>query len=175
MKPQSLAFRLLVCTCLPVAVVAAVDDPGADPGVQLFLQACATTYAHPAEVAKVAAKFGLTEVPASDAQQYLMSKRGRAWRGTIKSKAYAVTALDIGLCTVLLYDGDAARIQAGVASWLPPDGAGVAVKRADISAPPGLSTVNYELRGGNVQERWVVTISSDPSSKVRAMLSWSRL
>jgi hypothetical protein len=154
---------------------ARAEGPSNDPVIQLFLQACAATYAHAHQVASVATNFGFTEISGADAEQYLAGQSGMAWRGLIESKPYAVTVLTNGLCTVFVHEGDPEQIRSAVESWLPPASLGIVVTREDLSGSPNTTTISYELRGGKVKERWVVTTSSNPSSSLRAVLSWNRL
>lgn len=151
------------------------EDASQNLAIQLFIQACVVTYAHAPEVESVVAKFGLTEIAGADAQQYLVGQPGRAWRGSVNLDPYAVTLLPNGLCTVFVHAGDTTQIHSAVESWLPPTSSGIAISRENLSSRPDLTTTAYELRGGQVQERWVITISSDPNSSLRAVLSWNRL
>ena len=153
----------------------AVDDPKQHASIQLFLKACAITYAHETQVANVMTELGFSEIAEAAADQYLVGRPGRAWRGMIDSNAYGVAIQPNGLCTVFVHAGDATQIQSAVESWLPPASSDITLKTEDLTTQPGLKTTAYELRGGKVQERWVVTISSGLTPPVRALLSWNRL
>ena len=141
----------------------------------VFLQACAIPYTHLAQVEAEVRDLGFAEVTGDAATRYLGGATGRVWSGTYKARRFVVALRPEILCTVIALDGEAASIKAAVESWLPPSESGVSFKKQTIPAPAPLETTSYELRGGKVRERWVVTTSSDSASQTRAMLSWSRL
>lgn len=132
-------------------------------------------YTHEELVQREIRDLGFREVQGVDASKYLGGASGRVWAGTIQSKRYVVALRPEVLCTVIAHDGNSAEIKAAVKSWLPPPNSGVSVRTETFPSNEALETTVYELRGGKVQERWVVTTSSDPSSATKAMLSWSRL
>lgn len=161
-----LLFPVLACSS---------DDHGQHAPIQLFLKACAITYAHESQVSSALTELGFTELKGVDADQYLLGKPGRAWYGMIESNPYGVALQPNGLCTVFVHVGNASQIQSAVETWLPPASTGISVKKEDLTAQPGLKTTAYELRGGKVRERWVVSIADDPASPVRALISWNKL
>jgi hypothetical protein len=153
----------------------ATDDPEHNPSMQLFLEACASTYAYEPRVAEAMKSLSFSELAGTDADKYLLGQPGRAWVGTIDTNRYGVAVQPNGLCTVFVHAGDATQLQSAVEAWLPPEDLGISVKKMDLTTQPALPTTSYELLGGQVRERWVVTISTDPASPLRAMLSWTRL
>ena len=166
---------ITLCALLtPLASIGEDNSTNKSP-IKLFLQVCAATYAHASQVDKAAIDIGLNEITGNEAKQYLMNNPGKVWKGLDNSLPYAVTLMPNGLCTVLVYKGDAEDIQKSVDWWLPPEATGIVVKKEEIPSPLNLTTTAYELRGGKVNERWVITISSDPNSQLRAMLSWNKL
>lgn len=175
MKNLLLKYIVLLGACL-----APMQTEGAESALQkspmsLFLQACAATYAHTSEVERVMKEIGLGEITGTEAQQYLQGNAGKAWRGSDTSTPYAVTVQPNGLCTVFIFAGDADQLQKDLDWWLPPKSTGIKVTIEDLTTSPELKTTSYELRGGKVRERWVITISSNPNSSLRALLSWSPL
>jgi hypothetical protein len=153
----------------------AADEGREDPTMPLFLQACATPYAHSQLVEPEVRKLGFNELQDDLAKRYLGGAPGKAWAGVFQARRFIIALRPESLCTVIAFDGDASAIKAAVESWLPPPESGVAAQRLPSQAPSGLETTAYELSGGKVRERWVVTVSSDPASQTKAMLSWSRL
>lgn len=107
--------------------------------------------------------------------RYLPGKPGKAWRGPDDSMPYAVTVQPNGLCTVFVFAGDVEQLQVDIDRGLPPESSGIKVATEDLTTSPELKTTSYELHGGEVRERWVITISSNPDSPLRALLSWNRL
>ena len=168
--------RAFILVALLVAAGArGADGASQEPTIQLFLQACAIPYTHLALVEMEVRDLGFAELAGGIARQYLGGSPGRAWAGRIQSKRFVVALRPEVLCTVIAHDGTPGDIKAAVESWLPSPSAGVSVTKEVAPSSGALETTMYELRGGKVQERWVVTISSEPSSETRAMLSWSRL
>jgi len=168
--------RVLALGALLIPLMASgAEEPLKDPTIRLFLQICAATYAHTPEVAQVAEEAGLDELPGREAIRFLAGHPGRAWRGAIDARTYAVAVEPNGLCSVFAFTGDAAKLQAAVEASLPPASTGIVVQREDLTMRPDLKSTSYELRGGKVQERWVVTIATDPAAPLRAILSWNRL
>jgi hypothetical protein len=157
------------------STVIAADEGRDDPTMSLFLQACAIPYTHTQLVETELRKLGFNELQADLAKPYLGGAPGKAWAGLFQARRFIVALRPESLCTVIAFDGDSSAIKAAVESWLPPPESGVTAKKLPGQAPPGLETATYELRGGKVRERWVVTVSSDPASQTKAMLSWSRL
>lgn len=143
--------------------------------MQLFLQACAIPYAHLELVAKQVKDLGFAELDTFAASTYLGGTSGRVWQGVFQSRHYAIAVRPEQLCTVIAHDGDPRDVKTAVESWLPPPDSGISVKQEIIPSPGELETTAYELRGGKVAERWVLTISNSPQSQIRAMLSWSHL
>lgn len=173
-RQQYKRVPLLIALLLP-GLAGAANGPLKDPAIQLFLEACAVTYAHEAAVEKVVAEKGFQEMAGTDALRYLARNPGRAWAGEIDTGRYAVTLQPNGLCTVFVHSGDATQLQAAVEAWLPPAATGVKVTKQDLGASGSLHTTAYELRGGKVRERWVITLSDEPNSKLRALFSWNAL
>jgi len=172
--------RANVSTALLAALLASSGTSGAEkaslePTIQLFLQACATSYAHAELVESGVRSFGLREISGDAASGYLGGASGRVWAGLVESKRFVVALRPEVLCSVVAHDGSGAEIKAAVESWLPPSSSGISVKKDLLPSPANLETTSYELRGGKVRERWLVTISSDPDSSTRAMLSWGPL
>jgi hypothetical protein len=150
----------------------ATDDPGKDFGIQLFLNACVTSHAHASGVEAGALKMGLTELKGQAADEYLSGRPGRAWHATISEGAFAVSLLTNGLCSVFIHQGDAQRIRSSFESWLPPLQSGIKVTPTVMPTPAGLSTTSYELRGGKVNETWVITLATRPEMRLRAIMSY---
>ncbi len=175
MKRCGTGLAIGVCVLLIAPLAFAEEKGSEDPSVQLFLQTCAATYAHEHLVEIAVARFGLAEIKDADADQYLAGHSGRAWRGIIASHPYAVSLLSNGLCSVFVHEGEPAQIIAAVESWLPPASVAITVTKEPIPSPPNVTTMSYEMRGGKVQERWVISSSGDPASWIKAILSWSRL
>lgn len=175
MKPITLHLAATIGIVLIASSALGVDRGSRDPSIQLFLRVCAIPYAHAELVEREIREFGFTEIHGADAEWYLDGAPGRVWAGTIHSKRYAIALHPETLCTVIAHDGDSTEIKAAVKSWLPPPDSGVSVRTEAMPSPEGLDTTLYELKGGNVQERWIVTTSTDPASPTKAMLSWSRL
>ncbi|MCL4781274.1 MAG: hypothetical protein KJ049_13870 [Gammaproteobacteria bacterium] len=163
---------LLAVLCLAPLATAA-DDPGKDFSIQLFLQACVSSYSHASQVAAQSKAMGLAEIKGDAAASYLSGKSGRVWFGQNESGAFAVSLLREGLCSVFVHKGDGERIRAGFESWLPPPDSGITVASENIQSPPGLTTTAYTLRGGKVKEQWVLTIASAPESQLRAIMSYA--
>jgi len=153
------------------------DDPGQHPAVQLFLNACASSYAHLEQVASETAKVGLKELSSSEAgsYSYLVGTSGRAWRGNVGNDSYVVALAPERLCCVVVHQGDAKAIFSGLESWLPPKDSGVSIKKRVSAVRDGTTTTSYQLYGGEVHEQWVITTSSNPASPIRAIISWNRL
>ncbi len=166
-----LRLTLLVAS-LPVCTAAAADDPGKDFPIQLFLQGCVSSYARESEVASQSMRMGLTEIKGEAASKYLNNQLGRVWRGVVDAKEYAVAFLQNRTCTVFVHNGNGARIRAGVESWLPPADTGIEVTRTNLQAPAGLTSVAYFMRGGKINEQWVLTIASSPDASLRAMITY---
>jgi hypothetical protein len=164
----------LLATALKAASPA-VDDPGQHPLIQTFLNACAVTYAHAAGVADFAKANGFDEIRGGDAESYLGGQSGRVWRGQIAGGTYAIALNPNGLCSVVAHQGDAKQVLTAVESWLPPRESGISVTKQTSDARDDKITTSYQLRGAEVREQWVVTISSNPASRIRAILSWNRL
>jgi hypothetical protein len=175
MKNVHLYKIIVLLTCLASFHFADADNSPEKSAIQVFLQSCAATYAHESEVEKVARELGMVEVPADEKGEYLKGNPGSVWRGSDSSMPYAVAVQPNGLCTVFVFAGDAKEIQKDVEWWLPPESTGIKVTKEELSSSHDLKTTAYELRGGKVRERWVITISSNPSSELRALLSWNRL
>ena len=151
------------------------DEGSREPTIQLFLQICAVSYAHTELVEDGVRLFGLRELHGDSAKFYLRTDQGRVWAGTVQSKRFAVALRPAALCTVIAHDGSGPEVKAAVESWMPPPESGIGVKKEVMPSPANLETVSYELRGGKVRERWLISISSDPASHTRAMLSWAPL
>lgn len=166
-----IAFGAMLLTQL----IGATESSSQDSTIQFFLRACVSSYAHAEIVESEVKSRGFSELHGTVASKYLDGASGRVWEGTIRSRRFAVALRPEALCSVIALDGSALEIKAAVESWLPPPGSGISVKRQVTSAPGGIETTVFELRGARVQERWVVTTSTDPASQMRAILSWSRL
>jgi hypothetical protein len=154
------------------SVAVATDDPGKDFSIQLFLNACVTSYAHASAVAAQSKEMGLAETTGDVAASYLGGRPGRVWYGENDSGAFAVSLLSNGLCTVFAHKGNGERIRAGLESWLPPTESAITVARDNIQSPPGLTSTAYTLRGGKVREQWVLTVALAPESPMRASMSY---
>lgn len=154
-------------------LASASDDPGKDYAIQLFLQACVSSYSHAAQVAAEARKMDLSEVKGDAAARYLNGQSGRVWYGENDSGVFAVSLLGNGLCTVFVHEGDGARIRAGFESWLPPSGSGISVSKENIQSPPGVVTTAFTMRGGKVNEQWILTVASAPEAPLRAIMSYA--
>jgi hypothetical protein len=165
----------LVASLVASGSARAADPASREPTIQLFLQVCATSYAHAELVETGVRLFGLREVFGESAEFYLRGAQGRVWAGIVESKRFAVALRPEVLCTVIAHDGSGPEIRAAVESWVPPPESGIAVKKDVVPSPANLESTSYELRGGKVRERWMITISSDPNSHTRAMLSWGPL
>lgn len=168
---------LLAALILPLSMQQAhADDPLRHPSIQLFLQICVATHGQPAGVAYEAAKSSFTELPQTETWKYLADRPGKAWRGKVRGATYAIASEPSGLCTVAVHSGEATEVRAAVEAWLPPPESGVSVKKEQVpQTDPGLETTSYELRGGEVHERWILTISTASDSSLRALLTWSGL
>jgi hypothetical protein len=143
--------------------------------MELFLTACAVSYAHEELLLPEMRTRGFRELPTDTAKRYLGGYEGRAWAGTVRAKRFVVALMPDKGCTVIAHDGEIGQIKAAVESWVPSASTGISTK-IERGAPRGMvQTTGYELRGGNVRERWVVTVSSDPASEIKALLSWSPL
>lgn len=153
----------------------AADEGRDDPTMPLFLQACAIPYTHIQLVEAEVRKLGFNELQDDLAKRYLGGAPGKAWAGLFQTRRFIVALRPEALCTVIAFDGDASAIKSAVESWLPPPESGVTATKQPGQASGDLETATYELRGGKVRERWVVTVSRDPNSQTKAMLSWSRL
>jgi len=175
MNRSAASLAIILAALLAASGVQGADGASQEPTIKLFLQACAIPYTHLELVEEEVHDLGFAELHGEAAKAYLGGARGRVWAGKLQSKRYAVALRPEVLCTVIAHDGSSAEIKAGVEAWLPPPNLGVSVKSEVTPVSDSLETTVYELRGGKLQERWVVTISSDPASETRAMLSWSRL
>jgi hypothetical protein len=169
----AIAAVVIVLWCTFGTMAMAEDDPGQEYSVQLFLNACVSTYAHEMDVAAQAKGMGLAEITGDAAGSYLDGKTGRVWFGKNGSGIFAVSLLHNGLCTVFAHSGDGDRIRIGLESWLPPANSGVSVSKENIPAPPGITSTSYRLRGGKVREQWVLSISSTSGSALRAIMSYT--
>jgi hypothetical protein len=168
-------IRILVsCIALLISSSAvAGDSPSKVFPVQLFLQACVSSYAQVDAVSSRSKKMSLSEITGDPATKYLKGRSGRVWYGQNVSGAYAVSLLDNGLCSVFVHAGDAAQLRSAFESWLPPEETGITVAKEAIPASPGLTSTSYMLRGGNVRETWVLTVASAPEVALRAVMSYA--
>jgi len=151
------------------------DAPQELTPAQVFLQVCATTYGRTAQVEALVQRLSLNQLPESEAEEFLDGKSGKAWSGSIGGNVYTVVSEQSGLCSLFVFSGDPADIRASVASWLPPESTGITVSEEALPSPSHLETIAYELRGGKVSERWVITTPTEASSSLKGILSWSRL
>lgn len=158
-------------------MAAVADDTEVqEPATELFFTACADSYTHEQLLVPQMRERGFTELPAEEAARYLGGMEGRAWDGVLRAKRLVVALMPERGCTVIVHDGDPKEILAALELWrAAAEAAGIATKTESGPAKDYLRTTYFELRGGKVSERWVVTVSEDPSSAVKAMLSWSRL
>jgi hypothetical protein len=175
MKRHTLLFAASFAASSLAGRAYADDDASGESTIELFLRICAIPYAHLELVEREVKSLGFTELQGIDASSYLDGASGRVWTGAIESRRCTIAVRPEVLCTLAAHDGDATAIKAAVESWLPPDGSGITVTRDAIPSPGPLETAVFELRGGKVRERWLITTSSDPASEIRALLSWNPL
>lgn len=175
MRCHATVLTLCAGSLLATVVSVSAESGISAPTMELFLQACAIPYTHAVLVEKEMQLVGFNEIAGTAASGYLAGIPGRVWLGTFKSRRYAIALYPEVGCSVIAHDGTAAEIRAEVQSWLPPPNIGIKLTTHILPPQGSLETTNYEMRGGKMQERWVVTVSTDPASQIRAILSWSRL
>lgn len=144
------------------------------PSVQLFLTTCVSGRGKPAAVAEEAKKLGFTEASADMEKRYLQQHEGMAWHKEGSSGSYGITVLENGLCSVFIHQGDPTQIAAGLESWLPPAGSGYSSLKDRAAQPGGLTTTSYKVfKGPTMIEQWTLTVSSEPDSALKAILSFN--
>lgn len=141
--------------------------------IQLYMGACVVARAQPTQVENQAKEMGFTEAENDVAQQYLQGHKGKAWVSKNEHGNFAIAAQDRGLCSVFIHQGSPEKLMASMEAWLPPEGSGFSYKKETVSKSGPLETTSYKIfRGTQLMEQWVITLSTQPGSKLVAIMSY---
>ena len=143
--------------------------------IQIYMGTCVDGRSGPDAVESRALEIGF--LPASDgvAQQYLGGNPGKAWHLEYDQGEFGLAVLSNSLCSVFIHQGDPATLQKSMEAWLPPEGSGFSYTKESISNTEYLSTTLYQLfRSGQLMERWVITINTQPGAGLVAIMSYDR-
>ena len=141
--------------------------------IQLYMDACVLPRAQPAQVESQAKEMGFTEAESEVARQYLQGHKGKAWTSKNEHGNFGIAAQDRGLCSVFIHQGSPEKLMASMEAWLPPKGSGFSYKKETVSKSGPLETTSYKIfRGAQLMEQWVITLSSQPGSKLVAIMSY---
>ncbi|GAB2894903.1 hypothetical protein ACCI51_03785 [Microbulbifer echini] len=141
--------------------------------IQLYMGACVTSRAQPAQVESQAKEMGFLEAETEVARQYLQGHKGKAWISRNEYGNFGIAAQDRGLCSVFIHQGSPEKLIASMEAWLPPEGSGFSYEKEIISKSGPLKTTAYKIfRGTKLVEQWVITLSSQPNSKLVVIMSY---
>ncbi|WP_444919615.1 NMCC_0638 family (lipo)protein [Microbulbifer sp. CnH-101-G] len=170
-------------TALLIAIISSVSQASQDSAeslalrksypIQLYMGACVVTRAQPAKVESQAKEMRFTEAKRELANQYLQGHKGKAWVSKNEHGNFAIAAQDRGLCSVFIHQGSPEKLMASMEAWLPPEGSGFSYKKEIFSKSGPLETTSYKIfRGAKLMEQWVITLSTQPNSKLVAIMSY---
>ncbi len=141
--------------------------------IQLYMGACVVARAQPAQAESQAKEMGFNEVKSERANQYLQGYKGKAWVSKNEHGNFAIAVQDRGLCSVFIHQGNPEKLMASMEAWLPPEGSGFSYKKESVSKSGPLETTSYKIfRGNQLMEQWVITLSTQPGSKLVAIMSY---
>jgi hypothetical protein len=167
-------LSLIGCKSTPV-----VEDKGLalrkSQPIKLFMGTCVVGRESEASLTQMAVREGFVEAPDEIAQKYLSGKDGKAWYLIDQAGTYGLTFLKSNLCSVYVHKGNPEKIQASMEAWLPPSDSGFTYKKELVSQRDSLTTTSYTLyRGANVLEQWLITVNSEPSTGLVAIMSYQK-
>jgi hypothetical protein len=151
------------------------DNPRLDYPVQIFMKACVASYAKASHVSEQATAMGFSPLSQSDASIYLKGRNGMAWHSRSEKGDFGLGLTQEGLCSVFIHQGEPNRLTESIEAWLPPDGSGFTYSKEQMPSPPELTTTSYKIfRGARLEDLWVLTISNQANSELRAIMSYAR-
>lgn len=141
--------------------------------IQIYMGTCVVGRAGPAAVEIQALDMGFTPASVDVAQKYLRGNPGKAWHLKNEQGEFGLTVLNNSLCSVFIHQGEPATLQKSMEAWLPPENSGFTYKKESNSQTEFLSTTSYQLfRGGQLMEQWVITLNTQPSAELVAIMSY---
>ncbi len=141
--------------------------------IQIYMGACVASRASESGVKSQAKKMGFTSLSGQVAQQYLSGNPGLAWKKASSTGNYGLALLDNGLCSVFIHQGNPETLQASMEAWLPPINSGFTYDKKIISSRGYLTTTQYQIfRSGALDEQWIITTNSQPTSELVAVMSY---
>jgi len=176
---RRIIYSIAAALALPgSAGYAAQDDNGPalekSYPVQLFMDTCVAGHGQAEAVASLAMKMGLEKAPEEMSKHYLLGSKGAAWYTKNEHGQFGLAALDKGVCSVFIHQGDPETLQASLEAGLPGESTGLSHTRELVSQSGFLTTTAYKIfQGKKFREQWVISVSSLPESRLIAIISYN--
>lgn len=141
--------------------------------IQIYMAACVVGLGEEKVVASQAKVMGFKEAPGEKSEQYLRGNEGKAWYAKNEHGEFGIASLKNGSCSIFIHQGNPETLQASMESWLPPENTRFSYTKELVSNSGHLTTTAYKIfRGDSLMEKWSIMVSSEPGSKLVAIMSY---